>query len=811
MPEPTEDEIEKMVATRVELALERQKPKKKRFRLPFFGGSEKKEEPEPIDLLPYLLAPSSVEIKPNEARFNELYHRVIQAVGYPRNVEDAWLYAFLSKNENYDISMHIEPMTINRTLIYFQDQMVKQGTDLYQSQIKGTPNLALQTKYEDTKRLFNLLSKGEEKIFRVSLYVDNKANSKEELDTLTEKCKSNLNSMLIIPKTCDYRMFEGVKSCLPLCQDQLKVQQEFTTNSLAATIPFVSSASPTKSGVLFGKEEESKTPVFIDFNALPNKHFFIIGTSGSGKSYTAKYLLLQLLISMDARIYVLDPTSEYKKLCTHFGGQNVELSRTSESVINVFDLANQDYGSKMLSLLSTFDLIVGGLTESQKGVLNQLLIQTYLAKGILQNDVSSWKRRPPTFSTFLNIVEKVRAEFLASDKLQNKQETRSLEVLATRARMYAKDGFFGFLDQETKIDLQRNFINFDLSNLPSAVKPLMMFTVLDFIVREIKRDNKPKVLIIDEGWALLRSKEAENYLLDFIKTSRKYGASIGFITQELEDLLSNDTGRSILNQTSTKILMRQNTTNIDLISNSLKINDSEKDFLVKCPKGHGVLITGDDHTRFFTVTPKKIHDMITTDPQEVDELKRNASETESTPRNKEPEPLSPEEEARQALKREARIDVNLDYYKESDLDANQISVLQSMGYRTVAIEPFGGGRGPQWLVRPHGREGPSHALMVRVVRDEILKYCPNVILNDAVEPDIIAIHKGKPIAFEIETGSWIEKRSPEVESRFARLKAKYPNGYYIIVTSYEYEADYQKFTTVITKPKIKETIAAIFC
>lgn len=772
---------------------------------------KKETKPKLQELFPYLLAPSQVVIKPDHARFNEMRHRVIQAGGYPRHVEDGWLRTFLSKNDDYDISKHIEPLSINETLAYLHTQILHQTTDLYMSQTKGVPNQALETKLADTKRLYDALYKGEEKIFRVSLYMDNKADTEEKLNFLTEKCKSNLNSLLIMPKSCTYRMAQAVRSCLPLGEDDLKVQQEFSTNSLAATIPFISSSCGLRDGILLGKEEETKTPVYVDFDSLPNKHFFILGTSGSGKSYTAKYLLIQLFIAMDANIYVMDPNSEYKELCNRFGGQTIELSRESDSIINIFDLANEDFGSKMLSLISIFDIIIGGMSESQKGVLNQMLLQTYELKGISQSDPSTWNKTPPTFSDFFTIVQKNRKDISKSDKSLSKQETRSLEVLSNRTAMYTKDGFFGFLDRETKIDLHQRFINFDLSKLPSSVRTLMMFAVLDFLFREIKKDNKPKILLIDEGWALLRSKEAEGYLLDFIKTSRKFGASLGFITQELEDLLSTDGGRSILNQTATKILMHQNTTNIDLISDSLKLNASEKDFLIKCGKGHGLLISGEDRTRFFTKPSRTIHDMITTDPNEVIHLSQK-QRLGAVEKNKQAFrlPLSPEEGVRGAQKHDVGLNPDVDYYKFSELNENQVNVLKRMGYQEVNCEPFGGGRGPKWMVKPNGREGGVHALMMRVMRDTLTPYCETVILNDAVEPDLVVSHKGKIMAFEIETGSWVEKRNNELEERFRKAKEKYKDGYYIIVTHVAYEADYQKYATVITKPKIKESLASIF-
>lgn len=783
--------------------LEVKKPKE----IPFLGKfilerfKGKTKPASEFEILPYLLAPSQVEIKPDHAKFNEMRHRVIHAAGYPRHVEDAWLHSFLSKNEDYDVSKHIEPLSINDTLTYLHNQIIRQAADLHQSQMKGTPNQALETKYSDTKRLYDALYKGEEKIFRVSLYLDNKADSDEKLNFLTEKCKSNLNSLLIIPKNCTYRMASAIRSCLPLGQDDLRIQQEFSTNSLAATIPFVSSSCGVRSGVLLGKEEDTKTPVYVDFDALPNKHFFILGTSGSGKSYTAKYLLIQLFIAMDARIYVLDPNSEYRELCEKFGGQTIELSRKSDSIINVFDLANEDFGSKMLSLISTFDIIVDGLSESQKGVLNKLLLQTYELKGIFQNKPSTWRNEPPTFSDFYSIVQKNRSDSLKVDRQSNRAETKSLEVLSNRTAMYTKDGFFGFLDRKTKIDMKSRFINFDLSKLPSSVRTLMMFATLDFLGREIKKDNRPKVLLIDEGWALLRSKEAEGYMLDFIKGSRKFGASIGFITQELEDLLSTDGGRSILNQTATKLLMRQNTTNIDLISDCLKLNNSEKDFLTKCAQGHGLIISGEDRTRFFTKPSQAIHQMITTNPDEVLELKRMVMLEDVA--------LAKEEMRKPGTAKEPEFDTNSDYYRCASLSVNQKKAYEGMGYVELRFEPFGGGIGPNWLVKPHGNQSAKHTLMVFLVRDEIKNYCSDVILHDSVEPDIVVMHKGKTIAFEIETGSWVEKRSNALAERFRKLCEKYPDGYYIVVTHADYELEYSQYAPTLTKAKLRESLASI--
>ncbi len=739
----------------------------------------------------YLITPSYLEIKPGYARINETYHRVVQAVGYPRKVDDGWLQAFLDKNEDYDVSIHIQPSPIEETLAFLHNQIIKQTTDLISSTAKGTPNPSLEIKLADTRRIYDSLYKGEEKLFRVSLYIDNKEATLEKLDMLTEKCKSNLNALLIIPKTTNFRFYEGVRSCLPLGLDELSAQQEFPTNSLAATFPFISSSSSDKKGILFAHEEETSNPIFINFSKMSNKHFFILGISGSGKSYTAKYLMLQILFAEASQVFILDPNAEYKQICERFGGENIELSRTSKSMINVFDLTGTDFGSKMLILIPTFDIIVGGLTESQKGVLNRVLQLVYEQKGIFKNEPQTWGKEPPVFSDLYKVLELELKECEKRDRRRVSPDTKSLQVLLNRIGMYCRNGFFGFMDRATEIDLRNKFLNFDLSKLPAAVKPLMMFIVLDFIKREIEKDTSSKVLLIDEGWTLLRSKEAEEYLLNFIKTSRKFGTSVGFITQEIEDLLNSDGGRLILNQASVKILMKQNTSNIDLISKVLKLNQNEKDFLIKCGKGHGLLITEEDRCKFFAKPSPKIHEMITTDPEEVIELKKA-------------EDKKPKEKKEQKI-----FDIYEGFYLKSSLTPDQCKLLENEEYTEINTNPFGAGKGFTYYVKPRFNESPVHFFFCRILETEIHKYTEHVFLYTTVKPDIVIIKDDKKICFEVETGSMDETNQKATKLKYEKISQEY-DDYYILVTKRDVKKEFEKYGKVIIRSQIREKVRELF-
>ncbi|MCX6771637.1 MAG: ATP-binding protein [Candidatus Micrarchaeota archaeon] len=736
------------------------------------------------DIFRFMLTPT-FEVKPEEARVNETFHRIVKVTGYPRKVEDGWLRSFLGKNEGYDISLHIHPSTITQTLVLLHNQIIRQTADLMMSTAKGTPNPALEIKKNDTMRTYEQLYKGEEKLFRVSLYLDNKEADLGKLDLLTEKCNANLNAMLMIPKVAKYRMAEGIKSTLPLGTDALESHREFLTSPLTATFPFISPASTKRKGVMFAHEEQTKNPLFVDFDSMSNKHFFVLGISGSGKSYTSKYLTIQHLINDEARVYILDPNAEYKELTKKLNGEVVELSKDSDSIINVFDFGSEDFGSKMISLISVFDIISGGLTESQKGVLNEALLGVYLKKGIVYDKPATWKKKPPTFSDFKLVLESVLKK---SNRRKSFLEDRSVEVLLNRVRMYSKGGFFGFLDKQTKINLKSEFVDFDLSRLPGPVKKLMMFVVLDLVAREIRKDNKPKVVLIDEGWSLLRSHEAENYILEFIKTSRKYNASIGFITQEIEDLLKSDGGRSILNTTSTKILMRQNPSNLELVSKGLKLNDSEKDFLLRANKGHGILITEEGHYRFFTVAPPLIHALITTDPNEAQKII--------------------EEKESEYAKEEVKINLSKGYYRLSEISEKQAQTLRKEGY-VLHKDKLGAHEGSAYyLVKTQGNETAEHALFCWAIADRFKSKRIKAVVDAGGNSDVLVSIGKCRICFEVETGNNMLGDAEELKRRIESRQKEFDETV-ILVTDRLMKDKYSQIARTITRADIDSIVEEI--
>lgn len=744
------------------------------------GGNEEKSN----DHFRNIITPT-FEILKDRAIVNGEYHRIVKIVGFPRKAYDGWLQSFLTKNENYDISLHITPNSIQSMLTYLHNQIIQQTSDLMMSTSKGTPNPSLENKLADTRMVYDSIYRGEEKIFRVGVYIDAKTSKKEELDILTQKAKANLDSRMMVSSVSTWRMADGIKSTLPIVNDKLGANRDFLSNSLMATFPFISSVNTKKKGIFFAHDIDTLNPIFIDFEGMANKHCFVLGVSGSGKSYTTKYLLMQRLLIEKTKAYILDPNGEYVALTDSLNGQVIKLSRESKSTINLFDMAGEDLGSKKLSLISAFDIICGGITEPQKAVLSSVISLAYSRRGILSDKPDSWRRDPPTFSEIKKVLEEMK------DKNENRFADPSIEVLLNRISMYCKGEVFGFLDAQTKIDVEKEVTCFDLSELPSQVKNLMMFAVLELINREVKKDVKPKVILIDEGWALLRSEEAAGYVFNFVKNSRRYNASFVFISQEIEDLQKNEAGMAVLNNCQTKILMKQNSTNLDRISHSLLLNEETRNFLLSARNGQGLLITEQNIQKFQVNASEKLHALITTKPSDV---------------------LKADKKTKTTKKTEISLDLEKGIYEKNSLTDPEINYLLMNGFEMHKDRLMGASGSKMYLLKLRHNESKEHAFLCWKIYELLKERFGNAKIHLATTKGVdvsILFDDTRRIAFEVETGTNYDKKGDEVlDQRFKQTRAEF-DQLYIIVSEWQEKRRYSKYGTTITRDEIIPVIEHI--
>lgn len=690
----------------------------------------------------YLIAPNNLEANADYFKANNKYCRIIQASGYPRTVQTGFLDKIISSNDDYDISIHIEPFQIETLMIMLNYEIQKQRADLYAEELKQSVNPSLEIKYKDTLKVLEELQKGNQKLFNVSLYINCKSDSKENLDYLTKKVEAELNSIMIIPKLPLFKQIWGYKSISPIAKDELKVKRNITTEALSAFFPLTSPfLTIEEDGVMLGLNR-NKVPLIRDIYKLSNANGIIIATSGSGKSYFTKLLILRQLLA-NSKIIIIDPQSEYLNLTAHCRGELITISKSSKTIINPLDLMGHDYTTKRLTLLDLFKVMFGDITEIQKAILDRALNETYAKKGITPDSYKG--KKPPILSDLYKELKKL------SNKA-SKTEQMTYQALLNRLYMYT-EGVFSFMNKQTSIQFDNNFVCFNIGDMPKQVKPVIMFLILDYVYMKMRETKERKLLVIDEAWTLLGKAEEASYIFEIVKTCRKFNMGLLLITQDVEDLISSKAGSAVLANSSYSLLMRQKPSVIDNVVKMFNLSQVERDYLLTTSQGKGILIMDNEHHELEVIASPKEHELITTNADEILNKKYHKEE-------------------------KIEIDINLDLekglYYGKNLNIEEKNYLANHRYKVDNFVPIGKPRQEECWVLSNDVESLEHSFMVQNIKEELLKIGGKVETYTVQKPDIIYTNKiGEEVAIEVETGKSFKFHKKRIEKKFNELKREY--------------------------------------
>ena len=559
-----------------------------------------------------IVKPNYIENQLDYIKVNDNYNQVIVAVGYPRYIQPGWLNRIVSAEGDFDFSMFIEPSSLQTVLTDLNRELIKQKSDIMAAETKGIASPSLRLQYNDTYRTLERLQSGKEKLFNFSFYINGRAKSKEELKLLNKNLESELNSMMIIPKVPYFYMQQGLQSIVPIKLDKLKIARNMPSNALSACFPFTSQFfTKEENGIMFGLNKYNNIPIILDVFNFTNYNGLCLGSSGVGKSFFVKVFILRNILQ-GVKTIVVDPQGEYSDLIKSHGGKIIEISKKSESMINPLDISGYEFMDKMLSLIDLFMIMLDGLSQSEKMILDSALRATYASKGITLNAMYDTKKQP-LLGDLYEVLQKER-------KQAKKFEKSSYDSLLSRLKIYV-EGTFKFFNKATNLDLADDMISFNIMEIPKQVRPAIMFMVLDYIHKKMQKDKERKMLVIDEAWTLLKHVEQASYIFELIKTARKFGLGIVIITQEVSDLLTTRAGKTILANTSWRMLFRQESAVIKELNEKFNLNEEEQNFILSAEKGEGLLVAMNERIPIKVVASEKEYKLITTNPEEVRRIK----------------------------------------------------------------------------------------------------------------------------------------------------------------------------------------------
>lgn len=600
-------------------------------------AKDKKEKEEQLDLKTEriyrrgvasvidLIAPSALAVSPQFLRLGDRFLRTLFVTTFPRYISVGWFTPVINLSAYTDVAIFFYPVKTRVILKQLQNQVGNLESEISTDREKGMPRDPIkETALQDIERLRDDLTTGVEHFFQFALYTTVYAKSEKELDVLTEKIESLFASKLVKVRRAFFQSEQGFNSTLPICQDELMVAVNMNSSPCASSFPFISSDLTSDHGVLYGINRHNNSLVLFDRFSMPNANFVVFATSGSGKSYFSKLEVLHSLM-MGTDVIIIDPEKEYKHLSDAVGGTYINISLSSQSKINPFDLPRPSskeertadiIRSGVITIKGLLKIMIGrhfdkgirGFTPQEDSLIDRALLETYAKRDIVPGcDLT--KVSMPTMSDLQDILIGMEGG----------------EDLAERLKKYTNGTFSGFLNSPTNVKMENRLVVFSVRDLEDELRPMAIYTIIKYIWNVVRSKLKKRILFIDEAWWLMQHEDSAKFIFALVKRCRKYYLGVTTITQDVQDFLTSPYGRAIVTNSALQLLLKQSPAAIDLIAKTFMLTEGEKYLLLECGVGEGIFFAGTKHVAIKIVASYSEDQLITSDPKqmlEIEEAKR---------------------------------------------------------------------------------------------------------------------------------------------------------------------------------------------
>ena len=568
------------------------------------------------------VCPDTMEFEKDYFKMGNRYGRVLFLREYASYIKDSMVAELTDLNRNLMMSIDIVPVPTDEAVREAESRLLGVETNITNWQRKQNQNnnfsavipYDLEQQRKEAKEFLDDLTTRDQRMMFGLVTIVHTAKNKKQLDRDTETLQSIARKHLCQLTVLKYQQMDGLNTALPYGLRKINALRTLTTESMAVLMPFRAHEIMDVGGTYCGMNAISHNLIIANRKNLINGNGFILGVSGSGKSFFTKREIVSLFLGTNDEIIIADPQNEYTPLVNALGGAAINLSPTSPNHINAMDLA-LGYGdsenpliAKSEFVLSFIEQIMGGtgkLEAVDKSIIDRCLTNIYA-----EYLSSNYTIQPPTLSDLYAELKK--------------QKEKQAKVLALAIEMIAQ-GNLNMFAHQTNVDVHNRLIAYGIRDLGKQLRTPGMLVMTDAIRNRVARNRERGIrthVILDEMHIFFANDLSAQFFAESWKQFRKDGALATGITQNVEDCLKSLTARTMLANSEYLVMLNQAPTDRIELAKLLHISDNQLSYITNVGFGKGLLKCGNSIVPFVDNFPKntRLYQLMSTKPGEIQEI-----------------------------------------------------------------------------------------------------------------------------------------------------------------------------------------------
>ena len=585
-----------------------------------------------------VIAPSSMIFRKDCIELGKMYARVLHIPidGLPTELSNEFLTNITNMPFNMLTTLNIKPISNDRTR-----RIVSQNLQLVRQQKNSLQRSARANNYsedmidphvlereQECLEMRENITQNNEKLFETTFTFVIFANTMDELNEYSEALISEGKKENVQIMPYFHMQEQGFNATLPLCYNSIEKRRTLTSSSLAVLVPFSNLEINEATGINYTMNAISKNLILYDRTTKPNYNGFILGSSGAGKSFTAKTEIINVFLKSNADIMIIDPEAEYITLAEALNGQVIELKPGGNSFVNPLDIDFSyemdgtepnpilEKASFIMKLFESMLNEVWGMDSIQKTLIDEAGLELYAPfldeNGQLKRAIS--KEETPTLNDMMAVFSRMR-----------EPEARKLYMTLKR---YAGHGTLNIFSHHTNIDIKNRIVVFDISAVGEELKLMASSIIYDAIWARLVENRKLAkftFMYVDECHLFFQegNASAAEFLTALWKRARKYRGVPTGITQNVEDMIMHPQARKLLAECNFIQVLAQSASARDSLKEILHLSDVAMDYITNIVPGQGLFYTGSNTVPFFSQFPKNnnIYPLLTSNAAEILEFK----------------------------------------------------------------------------------------------------------------------------------------------------------------------------------------------